>query len=133
MSSFKFAIPGQPPTLNKMHKTVWRTNSRGERYKGRAKEEGVAEYQMEATSECRKAKPADWAAPPFSPKSGQGNIVIRYWFYLQRPVDVDNAIKILNDAIKVALGVDDDRFLPQAWWRQTGFGKKARVEVEIET
>ena len=130
-SSFRFTVPGQPPSLNHIHKTVWRTDGAGNRYKGRAKEEEVTNYQLVAANECRRAR-HDWQPPQvFNPRKGHGLIVIRYWFYLARALDVDNAMKVLNDPIKHAIEIDDSHFLPQAWGRETGHKRDARVEVEV--
>lgn len=131
-SSFRFEIPGQPPSLNHIHKTVWRTDRQGVRYKGRAKEPAVNDYILVAMNACRRARPAGWAVSDYVPTKGLGLVVVRYWFFLAHALDVDNAMKVLNDAVKLGIGVDDNRFLPQAWGRETGHKRDARVVVEVE-
>lgn len=136
-SSFRFEIEGQPPSVNHLHRQVWRTRPDGTRYKGRAKDENVAAYQLVAMNRCKAAIPAGWKSRPYVPSKGLGLIVIRYWFYLAHAIDVDNTFKALDDAIKFALrmvdpSVDDNRFLPQAWGRETGHRRDARTVVEVE-
>lgn len=147
MSSFGFLIPGQPPTGNKLYEPVWRHDKAGNRYQGLAKKEGVSTYQLQVMSLTRRAMPQGWDPGHYDPKKGHGLIVVRFWFYLGRAVDADNAMKVINDGIKLGLGTrevygkngvrvvprfDDARFLGQAWWLETGH-KEPRVEVELMT
>jgi len=79
-------------------------------YAGRAKESAVVAYQTGAVMQVRTAKPSHW-------RHGGGWIRISYSFRLSRAVDCDNAMKALNDAVALAIGVDDKFFLPCVTWK----------------
>jgi hypothetical protein len=148
VSEFRFTIPGQPPTGNLLYDTVRRFSKTGAPYLGRAKKAGVSDYQFEVMHAAHRAMPPGWNPGPWNPKTGEGLIVVRFWFYLKRAVDADNAMKVINDGIKVGLGTkeaksrsgrvrvvpiyDDERFLGQAWWLVTGCAEP-RVDVELLT
>ena len=120
-------LPGQPPSANHQYAPV-----RGQ-FGKLAKKSDVASYQADVTGFVRRAMPPRWQA-------GR-RVVIRFWFYLGRPVDATNAMKVIEDAIGEALcpGLNpptccrrfDDRFLCQAIELETGF-KEPSVVVEIE-
>jgi hypothetical protein len=82
------------------------------------------DYQTEATSIVRKHRPKDWAA--------SGQVRVRYWFRFGRAMDASNAIKLLEDAIALGLGVDDAIFLPCVEELTSGH-KPPHVEVEVQT
>lgn len=96
--SFEFTIPGQPPSVNHMYHVV-----RGTRRLAKIKD--VENYQAYATMIARTAKPSGW-------KYDGGFIRLRYWFEVSRDIDCDNALKALNDAIAIALDVNDRNILP---------------------
>lgn len=142
----EFLVPGQPPSMNHLYEQSYRFDGAGNRYMGRRKARGVEEYQLIAMHATQRAKPNGWNPGPFNPKTGEGLIVVRYWWYLNRMVDCDNVQKALNDAIKFGLGTkvvhtrngtphvapiyDDDRFLGQSMWKQTG-SREPYVAVAI--
>lgn len=77
---------------------------------------------MVVTALVRRAVPEGWSAP--------NQIRIRYWFHVKRDIDCDNAMKALNDAIAIGLGVDDKKFLPCTVEKTSG-NKEPSVTVEI--
>lgn len=119
MSTFSFVIPGQPPSTNHLYVRV-----RG-RWDKMTKAPGVEAYQNDVVLIVRTARPSS-----FRPL---GQIRLRYRFFLRTRIDADNALKALNDAIALALDVNDDRFLPcveeKQVWKQE---RDPRVEVTIE-
>jgi len=106
-SGFRVEIPGQPPSWNACYRIV---NVRGH---ATLKKTSEAEtYQTDVTRLTRTARPSD-----FSPK---GRIYIAYQMFLRRSMDADNVIKLVNDALAVALDIDDARFLPIVLQKTTG-------------
>lgn len=138
--SFVFTIPGQPPSGN----TMYRIDRRSGRIYKRS---DVTTYQTVVASVTRIAMPRGFTLEPFVPKKGEGLVIVRLWYYLQRPVDPDNASKVINDGIKYGLGThvvktrsgamdvrpiyDDERFLSRNMWLQTGYRADPHVDVEI--
>jgi Holliday junction resolvase RusA-like endonuclease len=120
MVSWWFKVEGQPPSVNRMY-TLARTKSTGRPYL--TKSLGVEMYQLVASSACRQARPKDWEPAP--------KIRLRYMFHVKRDIDCDNAMKALNDAIAIALGVNDRTFLPCTVDKTTG-NKEPHVIVVIE-
>jgi len=121
---FSVVLPGQPPSANRQYK-----RRAGGLEMARRPE--VTAYATMVTLLVREARPMGFLrASPGMIHEGQTRIV--YDFYLGRPVDADNMVKIINDAIAQGLGVDDRSFLPCVRSLRTGFGKLARTEVEIE-
>jgi Holliday junction resolvase RusA-like endonuclease len=86
------------------------------------KDPAVAAYQAMVTLIVRTQRPRGFPGP--------GQIRVRYWFELSRDIDCDNALKALNDAIALALDVDDRRFLPMVVCKHVG-SKHPRVTIEI--
>lgn len=90
---------------------------------------GVEAYQTGVTYLAKTAKPSGW--------NPAAKIRLRYWFYLGRELDCDNALKAINDAIALAIRPDasaakrDSGFLPHVIDVVTG-DKNPRVVVEIE-
>lgn len=141
-----FIVPGQPQSTNKLYEPAERFDRYGNRYRGRRKADRAIEYQGIAQTATQKAKPNGWDPGPWDPKTGEGLIVIRYWWMLDHMVDCDNAKKTLNDGIALGLGTkvvrsrngtpklapiyDDARFLGQDMGKQTGV-KKPYVRIEI--
>ena len=113
---FSFVIDGQPPSVNHMYKLA-----RGTRRI--VKDPDVAAYQVGVTLIVRTSRPKGFPPP--------GQIRIRYWFELARDIDCDNALKALNDAIALGLGVDDKRFLPCVEAKTIG-SKRPLVRVVME-
>lgn len=102
-TSFRFLMPGQPPTWNHMYR--WTTkNVNGKTVRIQVKTDEANLYQSQLTMIARASRPAS-----FQP---QNQIIVAYDMYLGRDLDADNAMKAVNDALAVALGVNDKRFLP---------------------
>jgi Holliday junction resolvase RusA-like endonuclease len=90
-----------------------------------AKKQKVIDYQEAAIIIIRSMKPRGWAPA--------GQVRLRYWFHLARDIDCDNAMKAIHDALQIATGVDDKRFLPCVMEKQIGLsGKEALVRVVVE-
>lgn len=105
--------------MNTMY-IVARNRSTGRPYITKAK--GVETYQLIASAAARKARPAEWTP--------RAQIRVRYAFYVKRDIDCDNALKALNDAIAIALDVNDKIFLPCVIRKTTGC-KEPYVQVWI--
>lgn len=117
---WRVLLPGQPPSGNHMYE-----RNRGN--PGQHKKQGVEDYQAGVTLLVREARPSGWRP--------EGQIIIRYWFFLSRDVDCTNAIKVIEDAIAMALRPEDrlydQRFLPRAMKKQVGT-KFPGVWIELE-
>lgn len=79
-------------------------------------------YQSQLTMVARAAKPSR-----FQP---QGQIIVAYDLSLGRDLDADNVMKAINDALAVALDVNDKRFLPVTFRKTTGV-KQPWIEVHV--
>lgn len=84
---------------------------------------GVEAYQNDVSLIARNARPS-WFAPT-------GQIRVRYSFHLKRDADCDNLIKMLQDAIASALGVNDRWMLPCVAQKTTG-NKQPWTDIEVE-
>lgn len=124
--TFVVSVPGIPPSVNHMYEPRLVTTGTGS-YMSRKKTSGVEEYQVTAALFVQNALPKAWRR---ALAEHDGYIRIRYWFYLKRDIDCDNALKALNDAIAKALRVDDKRFLPCVVDKYTGV-KEPRVDLEF--
>lgn len=120
--SFRFRIPGDPPSWNHAYKDVYITRN-GVRTRTRAKTRETVDYQIAVGLIAKSAKPYGWTP-------GE-QIRLTYDMNFKRDRDADNALKILNDAVAHALGVDDKRFLPCVRSKTKG-NKNPFVDVEIE-
>ena len=122
---WRATIWGQPPSLNHIYGIVDRTSNKGRHYKGVGKVEKARRYQEDAIPQIRVAKPSGW-----NPK---GQIRVRFSFYLHRAADSDNLLKVINDAIQTATGVNDREYLSCVDLLQTGVSERdARVEIVVE-
>lgn len=123
-------IPGQPPSVNHSYKPVMiqRYTASGQRYSriGMAKQTAVLDYQTGVVRITQTSKPAGW-------RPVGEYIRITYAFFLKRSIDCDNAMKALNDALAMAIGVDDKWFLPCVVSKSVdGKERNPRVEVTID-
>jgi len=119
VADFQFTVEGQPPSVNHAYHP-------GRTKDGRLfvrKASGIENYQLLVTSACRQAKPSSWHASP--------QVRIKYAYYLKRDIDCDNAKKFINDAIAIALGVNDRTFLSCDMLKVTGIAKPF-VQIEVE-
>jgi Holliday junction resolvase RusA-like endonuclease len=124
VTQFSFRVPGQPPSWNtsyRMRKAnvkdrfgqpVIGDDLRKKTVSRLFKTDEARSYQDGVQMIARTARPSG-----FAPK---GQIVVAYTFMLKRDMDCDNIMKMLNDAIAKALGVNDSRFLPVVLGKGTG-------------
>lgn len=111
VSWFEFVMPGQPPSWNHMYR--WGTKKvDGREIRVQVKTDEASLYQAQLTMLCRAAKPSG-----FRP---EGEIVVVYDMDLARDLDCDNVLKAVNDALAVALEVNDKRFLPAVRRKRVG-------------
>lgn len=122
MSAFTVRIPGDPPSWNHAYKDVYITRN-GVRTRARAKTAEAVDYQVAVNLLVKSAKPVGWTA-------GE-QVRLIYDMNFKRDRDADNALKLLNDAIARALGVDDKRFLPCVRTKTKG-NRSPFVEVTIQ-
>jgi Holliday junction resolvase RusA-like endonuclease len=132
--SWRLKIPGQPPSVNHLYKEATRTakgssgetlyweDGRTKTYRTKVKNDGVQTYQDSVTWYAKARRPDKWHPDE--------RLRLRYWFHLKRDIDCDNALKAMNDAIALALQVDDKTFLPTVEAKWTG-EKDPFVIVEI--
>jgi Holliday junction resolvase RusA-like endonuclease len=107
VSSWPVIILGQPASGNENE--VVKGYRRGRdgstiSYPRIKKSEHVATYIAGAVPIIRTARPSHWVPPDL--------IRVDYRLFLSRDMDWDNVFKIVNDALKLALDVDDNRFYP---------------------
>lgn len=117
-------VPGQPPSRNHTYRIIRVKHRDGGSHQQLGKVPGVESYQLVVSTLTRRA--LGTASLP-----SMGPIRLRYWFYVNRDIDCDNAMKALNDAIAIGLGVDDKRFLPCVVEKHTKI-KEPHVVIEIE-
>lgn len=111
------------PIFDKFGSPVHDAYGRQKMRRGKAKTGEANAYQEAVTWLCKTAK----KPPDFLPKH---MVIIGYRWYLVNDTDCDNMMKVTNDAIAVALGLNDRRFL------SVPFGKdivhsNPRTEVTI--
>ena len=99
-TSFRFTVPGQPPSWNAAYRIV----KKGA-HAGIAKTAACEQYQWLASTIARRSLPRDfpWEKPQ--------QLRVRYWFQLHHWVDGTNLLKILEDGIAHGLGIDDRYYL----------------------
>jgi Holliday junction resolvase RusA-like endonuclease len=90
---------------------------------GIRKSSGAESYQAGVTLIARTARPSGW-------KYEKGFVRLQYEFRLKRDIDCDNLLKALNDALAVALGMDDRFFLPCVKSKEVGV-KDPNVTVTV--
>ena len=95
MTSWSITIPGPIPSSNHIY-----GYTAGRVYK----KAGIEQFQTVVAHLTRLARPKGWEPTR--------QIRLTYAFNLTRKADCDNLLKMLNDAVAQALGVDDDIFLP---------------------
>lgn len=117
-------IPGQPPSLNHNYRIIRIKHRDGTSHQQLGKLKDVESYQLIVTSLTRRALP-----PGYIPPDRQ--IRVRYRFYLKRDIDCDNALKAINDALAIGLGVNDKLFLPCVESKETGYSDP-HTEIEID-
>jgi hypothetical protein len=134
---FSVTIEGQPPSMNHSYRPIKKPmrdsfgqpilSAEGRQVVriGLAKKQNVTDYQQLAVWRTRAAKPSGW-------QHDGGWIRLTYRFYLTRRMDCDNAMKALNDALAMALNVDDFWFLPCVTSKTVNSKQPPMVVVTIE-
>lgn len=59
-----------------------------------------------------------------------GQLLICYQMFLARNIDADNVLKLTNDAIAKAIGINDSRFLPVVLHKSSG-NTQPRLVISI--
>lgn len=126
--TFRFTVPGQPPSGNhRLEAAVRWTKPKGSEkprpYIGRRRADGVENYMLVASTLAKQARPSGWEPTE--------KLRVNYTLFLDRPMDADNATKVLSDAIALGLGIDDRRFLICVQDIFTGVKDFPHVLVEI--
>lgn len=114
-TSFTFTVPGQPMSWNRSYRNKMmvvrdrlgvpvinkhgKIMQRATQYKTQA----AKNWQTEVAYRARHAKPPDFEA---------SQIIVAYDFILARDIDCDNVLKMANDAIAAAIGLNDKFFYP---------------------
>lgn len=127
--AFRFRVEGQPVSWN----AAFRVTSG----RGRAQISKTADaelWQQTVANACEKAKPRGWVQTT-------KQLRIRYWLHLNRLMDADNTLKLINDGVAHGLGlkvvkmklvpvINDNCFLPEVVELTTG-NKEPHVIVEV--
>lgn len=127
MTAWSVDLPGQPSSGNELEVVSrFRRGRDGSniRYSGIQKRDEVKAYQAGIIPIIKVAKPSRWAPPP-------GLIRVTYDLYLARDMDCDNISKVVGDALKVAIQIDDKMFMPTFRSKVTGV-KEPHIVVTIE-
>lgn len=104
-NSFYFTVPGQPVSWNAAYRV--RRQYDGEKMvRGLFKTEDAEAYQDSVRYIARAAKPSSFVPPK------RCRIIVAYDFVLSRDIDCDNLMKLMNDALAEAIGVNDKSFMP---------------------
>lgn len=122
--SWTVTIPGQPPSGNHAYKIGRGYRRGGIAYPKIIKTAEAEAYQQGVALLVRTARPSFW-------KWDGGQLVVEYRFYLWDDADCTNLIKVIEDGIFPALGVDDTWALPRAMHKELVSKAEARVEVTI--
>lgn len=121
--SWTIVIPGQPISGNHSSKIGRGFRRGGIAYPKIIKTDEAAAYQQAAALIVRTAKPSGWVWDG-------GQVVVEYRFWLTRDADCTNLIKVVEDAVFPAIGVDDKYALPRAMSKEI-VKVNPRVEVTI--
>ena len=122
--SWSFTVPGQPVSGNHANKIGRGFRRGGIAYPKMVKTDEAAAYQLAVSYIVRTAKPSDW-------KWGGEQVVVEYRFWISRDADCTNMIKVLEDAIFPALGINDSWALPRAMSKEIVKRGEEKVEVTI--
>lgn len=123
--SWTVTLPGQPPSGNHANKIGRGYRRGGIAYPKLVKTPEAEAYQQGAAMLVRAARPSSWKP------DGKSQIIVEYRFYLARDADCTNLIKVVEDAVFPALGLDDRIALPRAMSKVIVPAKLARTEVTI--
>lgn len=133
MSYFTFTVPGQPMSWNRSYRQrvvrvkdkfgnlVHDERGRVKARSGMFKTKEAEIYQDTVRWMAKTAKPSG-----FAPEA----VIIAYDFMLARDIDCDNVMKMINDAIAEAIGLNDRYFYPVVLSKSTG-SKNPSVLVNV--
>lgn len=127
--SWGFTIEGQPVSWNAAYGigVINRRAFNRESHQVRTiiKTDAAVTYTALAAARCVEArKPRDWWHG--------GLVVVEFYYYLGRDIDCDNVMKLVNDGIEAATGVNDKWYLPRAMSKTIGLRpEQRRVEVVL--
>jgi hypothetical protein len=123
--SWTITIPGHIPSGNHANKIGRGFRRGGIAYPKMIKTDEAAAYQQGAAMLVRAARPSGW-------KWDGGQVVTEYRFWLVTDADCTNLIKVVEDAVFPALGINDQYALPRAMSKQlVKRPDEVRVEVTI--
>ena len=122
--SWTVTIPGHVPSGNHAYKIGRGFRAGGISYPKIIKTDAARSYQDMAALIVKTAKPSGWTWDG-------GQLVVEYRMYLDDDADCTNVIKVLEDAIFPALGINDTYALPRAMSKEIVPKAEARVEVTI--
>lgn len=111
-NSFHFTVPGQPVSWNAAYR-VRRQYNGSKMVRGLFKTDDAEAYQDSVRYIARTAKPSSFVPPK------RCRIIVAYDFVLARDIDCDNLMKLMNDALAEAIGVNDKSFMPVAMSKTT--------------
>lgn len=120
MSAWTISVPGDPPSVNHSYRIV-RTRTGAMTL---AKTSEAATYQVGAAMIARAGRPPGWVG------GRRVRMTYRMWFSREGR-DASNAIKLLEDGIAEALGLNDKTFIPCVELKEVDRANP-RVEITIE-
>jgi hypothetical protein len=123
--SFTVVIPGQPPSGNHAYRIGKGYRRGGISYPKIIKTAEAEAYQQGVALLVRTARPSGW-------HWNDRFVVCEYTFFLWDDADCTNLIKVIEDGIFPALGINDTWALPRAMAKHHVPKAQARVEVNIE-
>lgn len=124
MTAWSFTLWGAPLSVNHIYEPARKYDRRGRGYTGRKLTDIAEQYRNDARLVIGSARPSHW--------SPQGQIRILWDLYLARDMDCDNAMKLVHDAIQLATGVNDARFLPCVMTKTVGVPQReARAVIWV--
>lgn len=130
---FFFTVPGQPISWNKSYRqktitvkdrlgrAVLGTSGRPKTRPAQFKTREAEEYQDAVRLLARVARPSGFVP---------AQVIVAYDFVLDRDIDCDNVMKMVNDALAEALDLNDRHFFPVVLSKTTG-SKDPTVHVGV--
>jgi hypothetical protein len=132
---WRLTIPGQPVSWNAAYRigTGTRTGTHGRlRLRGEApatfrkiiKTDEAVAYTATVARLAAVARPSRWEPPGF--------VIVEFRLFLGRDVDADNVMKLVDDGLEIATGVNDKWYLPRAMSKVWGLRpNERRVELVV--
>lgn len=104
MSYFSFTVPGQPVSWNAAFKVRRYKLPNGEWQRGIRKTPEAEAFQHGVQMIAQAANTLRF--------DKNLRVLVAYEFALQNDIDCDNLLKLLNDALSKAIGLNDRHFMP---------------------